>query len=219
MGLVNSKFETVKKRISNNDKFFAILESISMNMDDISFRQKNCYLGHMKKLANYFHRDLLKNETDERWLGFRDRFLKIENEKENKALGNVYVNNDDDENDLEFHFNAEEIKKKYSKFLGFDVEEETEKAENDDEEKNEEESANPENMENSPEKETPQEIEKEENETEEETKDSESKYNFPDLKIQEEIMKEEGNNTTYSNNSFWKPNMNYKLDDLLSDLQ
>lgn len=124
MGLMSLEMPKVKKRISQNEKLFKILEKISMNMDSNQFRQQNCYLGHMKKLANYFHGKDLKNEVDERWLGFRDRFLKLENEKENKALGDVYVNNDDDADDIVFLFSMEEVKEKYKVFLGFTVEEE-----------------------------------------------------------------------------------------------
>jgi hypothetical protein len=120
----NSKFEGIKTRIAQNEGFFTLLDEVSKNRDSKVFFQQKCYLGHLKKLSNFFQTAVLKNETDDRWINFRDQFLKDENEKENKALGDVYVNNENDEDGIMFCFTMEEIKEKYSVFLGFKTEEE-----------------------------------------------------------------------------------------------
>lgn len=120
----NSKFEKIKKKLAQNEGFFELLEDVTKNSQKRVFRQQKCYLGHLKKLANFFSSNVLKSETDERWVNFRDEFLKEENEKENKALGDVYVNNENDDDGIMFCFTMEEIKEKYSVFLGFKTEEE-----------------------------------------------------------------------------------------------
>lgn len=119
-----SKFEKTNKKLAQNEGFFDLLEEVTKNKKEKVFRQQKCYLGHLKKLANFFSPNVLKNETDKRWIDFRDMFLKPENEKENKALGDVYVNNENDEDGIMFCFTMEEIKEKYSVFLGFKTEEE-----------------------------------------------------------------------------------------------
>lgn len=120
----NSKFENIKTKIAQNEGFFSLLEEVSKNRNSKIFFQQKCYLGHLKKLSNFFQTAILKSESDERWVNFRDQFLKDENEKENKALGDVYVNNENDEDGILFCFTMEEIKEKYSVFLGFKTEEE-----------------------------------------------------------------------------------------------
>jgi hypothetical protein len=122
----NSKFEKIKRKLAQNEGFFELLEDVTKNAQKRVFRQQKCYLGHLKKLANFFSSNVLKSETDERWVNFRDEFLKEENEKENKALGDVYVNNENDDDGIMFCFTMEEIKDKYSVFLGFKTEEEEE---------------------------------------------------------------------------------------------
>jgi len=119
-----SKFEKTKKKLAQNEGFFDLLSEVSSNSKKKVFRQQKCYLGHLKKVANFFSSNVLKTETDERWVEFRDLFLKTENEKENKALGDVYVNNENDDDGIMFCFTMEEIKEKYSVFLGFKTEEE-----------------------------------------------------------------------------------------------
>ena len=121
--ICNSNLTRFQKCLTANSDYFENLEKISNEVRSAKSRQKTCYLGHIKKISNLFLKSLLKNETDERWLKFRDNFLQIENEKENKALGDVYVNNDNDENEIMFTFSFEEIKEKYSVFLGFKKEE------------------------------------------------------------------------------------------------
>lgn len=69
----------------------------------------------MKKLANTYSKTTLSKETDPRWVKYLSHYLDQENEKENKALGGVYVNNDDE---ILFSFTLEEIREKYSVFLG-----------------------------------------------------------------------------------------------------
>ena len=120
----NSKFEKSKIKFAKNDGFFDLLNEITDNRNDKAFKQKKCYMGHLKKLANFFSPNLLKNEDDKRWINFTDNFLKEENEKENKALGDVYVNNVNDDDGIMFSFTLDEIKEKYSVFLGFKTEEE-----------------------------------------------------------------------------------------------
>ena len=120
----NSKFENAKEKIAKNEGFFTLLEEVTKNRNSKVFFQQKCYLGHLKKLANFFTSSVLSSETDKRWVDFRDEFLKDENEKENKALGDVYVNNENDEDGIMFCFTMEEIKEKYSVFLGFKSEEE-----------------------------------------------------------------------------------------------
>ena len=137
IGLNNSNFTKLKKKLISNSGFFTILENISNQKENKRKRQKLCYLGHIKKLGNYFSKNLLKSENDERWVEFKENFLKIENEKENKALGDVYVNNDADDDEIMFTFSIEEIKEKYFDFLGYkteNVEIENNKSENEDEE-------------------------------------------------------------------------------------
>lgn len=120
----NSKFEKAKQELMQNEGFFNLLEEITQNRGKRIFRQQKCYLGHLKKLANFFSSTVLKNESDARWVNFRDEFLKDENDKENKALGDVYVNNENDDDGIMFCFTMQEIKDKYSVFLGFKTEEE-----------------------------------------------------------------------------------------------
>ena len=130
-------FETAKIQFSKNEDFFGILENISKNSASKEFRHGNCYMGHIKKIANEFAKTLLEKEKDERWVLFRDNFLNLENEKENTALGDVYINNDDDE--MMFSFTLDEIREKYSVFLGFTEEELPEPAGKVEEEKTKEE--------------------------------------------------------------------------------
>ena len=116
LNLNKLSFETAKIQFSKNEDFFGILENISKNGDSKEFRHGNGYMGHIKKIANEFSKTALEKETDERWVHFRDNFLSLENEKENTALGDVYVNNDDE---MLFSFTLDEIREKYSVFLGF----------------------------------------------------------------------------------------------------
>ena len=122
MNLHKLSFETAKIQFSKNEDFFGILENISKNSASKKFRQSNCYMGHIKKIANEFAKTVLEKETDERWVNFKDNFLNLENEKENTALGDVYINNDDND-DMLFSFTLDEIREKYSVFLGFTEEE------------------------------------------------------------------------------------------------
>lgn len=120
----NSNLEKSKLKFAKNNGFFELLEEITKNKDNKAFKQKKCYMGHLKKLSNFFSPNLLDEETDERWTNFKVNFLAIENEKENKALGDVYVNNVNDDDGIMFCFTLDEIKEKYSVFLGFKSEEE-----------------------------------------------------------------------------------------------
>lgn len=119
----NSKFEKAKQEFVKNEGFFSLLDDITKNRGKRVFRQQKCYLGHLKKVANFFSATVLKSEDDKRWVDFRDEFLKEENDKENKALGDVYVNNENDDDGIMFCFTMQEIKDKYSVFLGFKTEE------------------------------------------------------------------------------------------------
>ena len=196
-GFMNADFAKIKKRLTQNEKLFKILNDISNNMSSGSYRQRNCYLGHIKKLTNLFHKEELKKETDERWIRFRDQFLKLENEKENKALGDVYVNNDDDDEHSSFYFSLEEVKEKYAEFLGFKVSKPKQLDDEDDDVSDKKEDDNDDNEDDDEDEEDDEEKDEGNNSNkvkETETKEEENLHSHVDEKTKKKIEAEENCN-------------------------
>ena len=95
LNLNKLSFEIIKIKFSKNEDFFRILENISNNCGNKKFKQRNCYVGHIMKMANEFAKTVLEKEDDQRWVLFRDNFLNLENVKVKTALGDMDVSNDE----------------------------------------------------------------------------------------------------------------------------
>lgn len=143
-----------------------------------------------------------KINSNEDWKTFIREFYEVENQLENHVLGDVDVKGDNaDQSETVFYFSVEEIKKKFAEFLDLS-----------DEQENELESE--ENMNTSEER---QHASSEENRSTE--NDQAEKNENPDLLQEIKDLDEHNPETSYNDFRYWKPEIDYNVEDLLNEMK